>query len=201
VPAVVTVALGDTVTGPQRDAVTATPEHPLFVLGRGWMGIERLTVGDALATRAGPPLVVQSVTRKHRAEGYLVYNLTVEGDHTYFVGKVNGGIWAHNTLPCRPFADDQALNENMIEQMYRGEMKEGQWTSADEYPGGLAGAVRREVATGEKVGGKSHFDKGYDRLAGLKNILTIYFKSDGFCESLFQRLNQSIAVASLTIAK
>jgi len=107
VPAVVTVALGDTVTGPQRDAVTATPEHPLFVLGRGWMGIERLTVGDALATRAGPPLVVQSVTRQHRAQGYLVYNLTVEGDHTYFVGKANGGIWAHNVL-CAPTgsADD-----------------------------------------------------------------------------------------------
>jgi len=141
------------------------------VLGRGWIGIERLSVGDALATRAGPALVVQSITKQHRAEGYLVYNLTVEGDHTYFVGKANGGVWAHNTLPCRPFADDQTLNENMIEQMYRGEMKEGQWISADKYPGGLAGAVRREVATGEKVGEKSHFTKGYGRLTGLKRIL------------------------------
>ena len=75
-------------------------EHPLFVLGRGWTGIERLTVGDALATRAGPALVVQSITNQHRAEGYLVYNLTVDGDHTYFVGKANGGVWAHNTGPC-----------------------------------------------------------------------------------------------------
>ena len=59
----------------------------------------------------------------------------------------------------------------MIEQMYRGEMKEGQWISADKYLGGLAGAVRREVATGEKVGEKSHFTKGYGRLTGLKRIL------------------------------
>ena len=61
------------------------------MLGWGWMGIERLTVGDPLATRAGPALVVQSITKQHRAEGYLVYNLTVEGDHTYFVGKAKGG--------------------------------------------------------------------------------------------------------------
>ena len=39
------------------------------------------------------------------------------------------------------------------------------------------------------------------KLELMRAMLTIYFKSDGFCESLFQRLNQSIAVASLTIAK
>jgi len=32
-------------------------------------------------------------------------------------------------------------------------------------------------------------------------VLTIYFKSDGFCESLCQRRNQSRAVANLTIAR
>ena len=79
------------------------------MLGRGWIGIERLSVGDALATRAGPALVVQSITNHTRAEGYLVYNLTVEGDHTYFVGKANGGVWAHNTGPC-PTEDTQVFD-------------------------------------------------------------------------------------------
>jgi len=98
---VVTVVVGDTAAGPQRDAVTATPEHPLYVIGKGWTGAGRLCVGDALATRAGPPLIVQRLTWGHRPEGYVVYNLTVQGDHTYFVGRANGGVWAHNVLCYR----------------------------------------------------------------------------------------------------
>jgi hypothetical protein len=28
--------------------------------------------------------------------GYTVYNLTVDGDHTFFVGTTGGGTWVHN---------------------------------------------------------------------------------------------------------
>jgi hypothetical protein len=35
-----------------------------------------------------------------RVAGYTVYNLTVEGDHTYFVGKLAGGVWVHNVALC-----------------------------------------------------------------------------------------------------
>ena len=44
----------------------------------------------------GPPLVVKSVAIENHPEGVPVYNFTIEDDHTYFVGKVNGGIWVHN---------------------------------------------------------------------------------------------------------
>ena len=27
---------------------------------------------------------------------FTVYNLTVQGDHTYFAGHLDGGVWAHN---------------------------------------------------------------------------------------------------------
>ena len=47
-------------------------------------------------TRAGPALVVKSVTWNRRAEGYDVYNFVVEDDHTYFVGTAHGGAWVHN---------------------------------------------------------------------------------------------------------
>jgi len=60
----------------------------------------------------------------------------------------------------------------MIEEMFRGEWVDGQWIAADGYQGGLAGAIRRELATDEFVGGKSHLTKGRDRLKGLKRILT-----------------------------
>lgn len=60
----------------------------------------------------------------------------------------------------------------MIEEMFRGKWIDGQWVSSDSLPGGLAGAIRRELANpGKSVGGKVHTTKGEDRLNGLKRIL------------------------------
>ena len=55
-----------------------------------------------------------TVTASHvrsRASGYTVYNLTVEGDHTYFVGTIAGGVWVHNSLPC----DLRALRQEYVD--------------------------------------------------------------------------------------
>ena len=41
------------------------------------------------------------MTWNRRSEGYDVYNFVVEDDHTYFVGKANGGAWVHN-VNCYP---------------------------------------------------------------------------------------------------
>src|SRR5438552_1002505 len=53
-------------------------------------------IGNQIVTKAGPPLVVQSIQWNRRVEGYKVYNFVVEEDHTYFVGTHNGGTWVHN---------------------------------------------------------------------------------------------------------
>ena len=77
--------------------------------GSGWVEAGSLGIGTSLVTRAGPKLSVQSVTW-HRdtvaqlaAQGGVgsqtVYNLTVEDDHTFFVGSTGGGTWVHNA-PC-----------------------------------------------------------------------------------------------------
>ncbi len=60
-----------------------------------------VTMGDLkpemkVIVRRGPPLVVKSVTREPHPEGIAVYNFEVAGDHTYFVGKAEGGNWVHN---------------------------------------------------------------------------------------------------------
>jgi hypothetical protein len=75
-------------------------------------------------------------------------------------------------LASRPFAKSAAFNTNIIEQMYRGSWVGGQWQSSDGYPGGLAGAVRRQLSKGELVGGKDHLVKGKERLANLKDVIT-----------------------------
>lgn len=76
--------------------ITTTREHPFYVRGRGFVLADGLAVGNAIVTRAGPALVVQSTRQNRRAGGFPVYNFVVEDDHSYFVGTHNGGAWVHN---------------------------------------------------------------------------------------------------------
>lgn len=52
---------------------------------------------------------------------------------------------------------------NLVEELYRRNRGVGD--------GGTADAIRYELATGEKVGGKSHIKKGRERLRQIENIL------------------------------
>ena len=68
-------------------------------------------IGSSIVSRAGPALAVTALTwQKNKAEelaagtgssfgGYTVYNMTVEDDHTFFVGMSGGGTWVHNACP------------------------------------------------------------------------------------------------------
>ena len=106
-PAVVTVALADSKTG-KIETLSCTPEHPLFVQGQGWVEAGSVGIGSSIVSRAGPALQVTGLTwQKNKAQelaagtgssfgGYTVYNLTVDGDHTFFVGTTGGGTWVHN---------------------------------------------------------------------------------------------------------
>lgn len=59
-------------------------------------------------------------------------------------------------------ATNQKL-KNTINEMYRATSTVGD--------GGLGDAIRHELKTGELVGGKSHIQKGKERLKNLENIL------------------------------
>ena len=91
-----TVALADAKTRKVVERITASREHPFYVRGKGFVPAGGLAVGNAIVTRAGPALVVQSIKWNRRPEGYQVYNFVVEDDHSYFVGRSGGGAWAHN---------------------------------------------------------------------------------------------------------
>lgn len=93
------------------EVITCTPEHPLFVDGKGWMPAGGLGVGNVIVTRAGPNVAVAKVEWQRSGEGkdgqdsesnqskpaFTVYNFTVDADHSYFVGTAGGGAWTHNT--------------------------------------------------------------------------------------------------------
>ena len=110
------------------ETITTTGEHPFYVRGRGFVAAGQLCIGNAVITRAGPDMIVRAVTIDKHPEGVAVYNYTVEGDHTYFVGNANGGVLVHNACThmhhiypqqFRPFFERIGLlidnPENMVE--------------------------------------------------------------------------------------
>ena len=116
------------------DTITATPEHPFFVLGRGAIPLGQLGIGTQIVTRAGPPLVIHSLKSNAHPAGLPVYNLHVEGDQTYFVGVANGGVWFHND--CTNMALDQLMRDGKgslirVEPTKTPKLKTGGWDYHD----------------------------------------------------------------------
>lgn len=78
------------------NAVHPTANHPIYVVEQGWKVVAALGTGDPLLSRDGKPLRVASVTETGLVEE--VYNLLVDGHHTYFVsdGDDTFSLLAHN---------------------------------------------------------------------------------------------------------
>ncbi|MCA1596529.1 MAG: HINT domain-containing protein [Chloroflexi bacterium] len=60
-----------------------------------------MRTGEHLTSRDGEPVTVQSTTWHFSKASYTVYNFIVPQTHTYFVGRLGGGVWVHN-FPCPP---------------------------------------------------------------------------------------------------
>jgi RHS repeat-associated protein len=91
--------------GGDVEVIRATPEHPFWVEGRGWTRAAELGLNAPLATAAGQELTVAALGSV--AETGTVYNLEVDGFHTYFVG--HSGAWVHNTCGEGSTAGTEAL--------------------------------------------------------------------------------------------
>jgi hypothetical protein len=74
------------------ETITATPEHPFWVVGAGWTHAGQLRRGSALLTKDGVVVYVDSVERREGA--FKVYNFEVEESHTYYVSSL--GVLVHN---------------------------------------------------------------------------------------------------------
>ena len=114
----------------KAETLTCTPEHPLFVQGQGWVEAGSVGIGSSIVSRAGPALEVTSLTWKRDSVQQLasnggvgsvaVYNLTVEGDHTFFVGINGGGTWVHNACisgseaPTTPAEMDSSVGRSGV---------------------------------------------------------------------------------------
>ena len=81
--------------------ITATPEHPFWVVGAGWTAAGELRRGSALLTKDG--IVVHVDTIERREGKFKVYNFEVEGSHTYYASGL--GVLVHN-ICIPPFIKD-----------------------------------------------------------------------------------------------
>lgn len=72
--------------------VECTPDHPFYVLNKGWTPARESGIGTSIVTRAGPAVQVTAVENFDRSA--KVFNFSVEDAHSYFVGS--GAAWVHN---------------------------------------------------------------------------------------------------------
>ena len=75
------------------EIIEVTPKHQFYVIDKGWVRAYDLEVGDLLTSEIGN-LPIRSIELEKLNEPVTVYNLEVEGLHTYLVTKYS--ILVHN---------------------------------------------------------------------------------------------------------
>ena len=78
-----------------NEIIKATPAHPFWVEGKGWVAAGELIQGDNVRLYSGQFLEISKVILERLPETIKVYNFEVEGWHTYFVSESN--VLVHNT--------------------------------------------------------------------------------------------------------
>ena len=91
------------------ERIVTTPEHP-FLIKSGWVDAARLSVGDQVF---GPGATRDSIAAiEHTTSPITVYNIEVDGLHTYLVGSA--GLAVHNPNYWCTSKNAKELRENMI---------------------------------------------------------------------------------------
>jgi len=85
------VTLGLRSKGGEVSFEKATTEHPFYVVGRGFVAVGDLKIGDQIETTSGRTEVVSLLSGLWRKS---VFNLTVQKYKTYFIGEEKS--WVHN---------------------------------------------------------------------------------------------------------
>jgi len=82
-----------------NEIITATSNHPFYVVTKGFISALDLRAGDILITVHGERVVVEKVQHEILEAPVDVYNFNIRKNHTYFVGTAAVGV--HNAGgPC-----------------------------------------------------------------------------------------------------
>ncbi len=105
-----------------QETIITTMTHPFWVIAQGagsWVEAGSLKTGDIVLLSDGQEVPIQSVAYEKLEKPVNVYNLEVEGNHTYFVSSA--GVLVHNK--CGE-GGKGSTNPNALK--YNGD---GTWTS------------------------------------------------------------------------
>jgi hypothetical protein len=78
-----------------EEEIETTAPHPFYVDGKGWTPADELKVGDKVKLASGKFVEIDEIVVEELDKPVKVYNLEVEGLHTYFVSDL--GLLVHNT--------------------------------------------------------------------------------------------------------
>jgi hypothetical protein len=121
----------DGVLGGPTSRVTATADHPFWVVGaRDWIDAGQLVFGDVLTTPTGHRVSVIDSRRRTREQ--RVHNLTVEGLHTFYVSAGGHDLLVHNQGgPTTGACDLLARQRAKISQDIDSALRRGRHEDAD----------------------------------------------------------------------
>ncbi|HKO46377.1 MAG TPA: Hint domain-containing protein, partial [Polyangiaceae bacterium] len=103
-------------------SVRVTPGHQFWTPIDTWVPAAELVYGDALADASGAEVGVVSVEAVR--ERATVYNLEVEGTHTYFAGTTS--VWVHNGCGSSREKSQNQQGQNQQGQNQQGQNQQGQ---------------------------------------------------------------------------
>lgn len=122
-----------------------TSEHPLFMVGEGWIDAGSLAPGDLIRDRDLNALTILSVEADTRPQ--MVYNLEIAEAHTYFAGELE--VWSHNAKSTTSGNSPSAQTGREKHCELGGFLGEGWETEVDLGDAGRADAVN--FGSGEVV--------------------------------------------------
>ena len=111
----------NTTDNDSETTINTTDNHPFYVEGKGWVPAIELEAGDVLRTADGSVEIVKDVTIEYLDEAVLIYNLEIEGYHTYFVSDES--VLVHNTKKCG--SGDTNKDDNGKKPNYQRYVKKG----------------------------------------------------------------------------
>lgn len=92
------------------ETISVTSEHPFHVKKVGWVEAGDLRLGAVIDTHDSRYCTVTAIAQGE--QGVTVHNLTVDEDHTYFVGQE--GIWVHNKMAFDPDELDPDPDDGLV---------------------------------------------------------------------------------------
>ena len=99
----------------ENGKIKSTTGHLFMVKDKWWKAALELEIGDVLITSEEKEQVVKSIKVEEKGYPVTTYNLTVEYNHTFFVGEESA--LTHNTLKLKPCNIENEIAERFTKEI------------------------------------------------------------------------------------